>query len=133
MGVQDPKQIEKTLESIKTKLLEDQTINNETKKVNEFKTLAMLAKVHCSKKLSWVPEPSKLGGKLHYVDNTLHGHYTMSYEITLPGGKVVERDVNVGSGWVVRQFNVVALAYAQKIGYNLARKEIYYDEKATSM
>ena len=133
MGVQDSKKIEKTVESIKTKVLKDQTIRKEARKVNEAKTLALLANIHHVKKLSWVPEPSKSGGKLHHVNNTLNEHYTMSYEDILPGGKVVKRDVNIGSDWVEKQFKVVALADAQRIGYDLARKEVHYDKKAISM
>ena len=104
-------------------------LTDRSNKIKAATTLASLTNVKRVKYIAWIPEISKEAVGLKYADNTLKGKYVCRYREQQPNKKMITKDVAVSNDWVKKNFNMMVLSYAQRLGYDVATPVVYKDEQ----
>ncbi|HEY9300870.1 MAG TPA: hypothetical protein VIQ31_31800, partial [Phormidium sp.] len=116
------------LDRLKNEALQDLSLKKRQKKLEEAKIAALLTNVHKVKQIAWLPIVTSQGNRVKHTDGTLKGRYAVMVEETDKNKQTSLTEVNVEADWAERQFCIVALAYAQKVAYEYAHKEVAKDK-----
>ena len=100
----------------------DINFNSQSDQKEAVKTLASLTNIKRVKYLAWEPEVTREGDSLYYHDGTLKGEYFCIYKEKVPNQKSDYTTVAVSCDWAERNFFIIALAYAQHLGYQLKKR-----------
>ena len=98
---------------------QDIDLDKQSDKLEAIKTLASLNNVKRVKYLAWEPEVTSKGDIMYYHDGTLKGEYICIYKEKVPNQKSEYKTVAVSCDWAERNFSIIALAYAQRLGYQV--------------
>ena len=120
-------ELENLWKSIAPENLSEHSLFNKPRRVRVAKTLAALTNVYLVKYICWIPDRDIDGDKLLNKDNTLMGKYVCRYQEQQADNTTVLKDITVGTHWAEMNFSVVALAYAQRLGYEVSQKLSYTD------